>query len=270
MNTITLNNGNRIPVIGLGTFKIKDNDAVAETVSTAIEAGYCLIDTAFIYGNEEGVGRGIRDSSVDRSRIFVTTKIWNEYLRSGKIREAAQKSIEILGTDYIDLLLTHWPAGDYKKYWSIFEELVDEGLVKNIGVSNFTIEMLEEFLPVCRIVPVMNQVELHPFLTQKPLLNYCREKGITLTAWAGFMAGKLLDNPEILKLALKYGKTAAQVIQRWHYQNGVVTIPKSTNPVRMKENMDIFDFSLSTSDMNKIDSMNRDERSGPDPCNFDF
>jgi len=271
MNTnITFNNGNTIPAVGLGTFRIENNDLAAKTVASAIEVGYRHIDTAAIYGNEEGVGRGIKDSGVDRSEIFLTTKIWNDDLRSGKIKEAMAKSLEKLGTDYVDMVLVHWPAGEYTEYWKQFEELNDEGLARNIGVSNFTMRMLDELLPVCRIKPVLNQVERHPYFIQKPLLKYCDKKEIAITAWSGFMVGELLNKPDILGLAEKYEKTAAQIIQRWNYQNGVISIPKSTNQGRMKENIDIFDFNISFEDMKYMDTFDKSMRKGPNPENFNF
>ncbi|MBI9107350.1 MAG: aldo/keto reductase [Spirochaetales bacterium] len=266
----TLSNGNLVPAIGLGTFRIEDQSVAANTVRAAIEAGYRHIDTAAIYGNEEGVGRGLIDSGINRKDIFLTTKIWNDELRNGRIREAFAESLERLKVDYIDLLLVHWPTGKYTEYWSVFEELYDEGLVKNIGVSNFTMRMLDELLPLCRVKPVINQVELHPLFTQKPLLKYCDSKEISLTAWSGFMVGELLKNTELLKLAEKYGKTAAQIILRWNYQNGVINIPKSTNPERIKENFRIFDFKIEFDDLKHIDSLNQNLRKGPNPENFDF
>ena len=263
-------NGNLMPAVGFGTFRIENNDDAAAAVKSAIQAGYRHIDTADIYGNEEGVGRGIKESGVDRSEIFLTTKVWNERLRKGDVRKAAEQSLERLGTDYVDMLLVHWPTGNYMEYWKTFEEMNREGLAKNIGVSNFTVDMLTAFLPNCSVLPAVNQVELHPRLTQKKLLEFCGSKGIVLTAWSGFMVGDLLKDEGLLSIAGRYGKTAAQVILRWNFQNGIINIPKSVNPNRQKENIDIFDFELSREDMAAIDSMNRDQRCGPDPDNFDF
>ncbi|MDC7226275.1 MAG: aldo/keto reductase [Spirochaetales bacterium] len=269
---VTLYNGNLMPAVGLGTFRIEDNDLAAETVKTALDVGYRHIDTAYIYGNEEGVGRGIKESSVAREEIFLTTKIWNEDLRAGsaRIKEACKEALKRLDTDYVDLLLVHWPTGDYKEYWKAFEEMQNEGLTRNIGVSNFTMRMLDDLLPVCEIKPVINQVELHPMLTQKPLLKYCDKREIALTAWSGFMVGELLKNGQILKLAEKYGKSAAQIILRWNYQNGVINIPKSVHRERMEENINIFDFSIDSDDLTIIDSFDQNKRSGPNPENFDF
>ena len=266
----TLSNGNKMPAIGLGTFRIEDNNEAARTVTTAIESGYRHIDTAAIYGNEEGVGQGIKDCGISRGDIFLTTKIWNEDLRAGRVKEAYEESLKRLGTDYVDMLLVHWPTGKYTEYWKQFEELYKDGKVKNIGVSNFTMRMLDELLEVCEIKPSVNQVELHPLLNQKPLLKYCDKKEITLTAWSGFMVGELLKNSDILKLAEKYGKTAAQIILRWNYQFGVINIPKSVHKERMMENIDIFDFKIDLDDLKIIDSMNQNLRKGPNPENFDF
>ena len=259
-----------MPAIGLGTYRIDNDDVAAKTVATAIEAGYRHIDTAAIYGNEKGVGRGLKESGIDRSEVFVTTKVWNEDLRSGKIREACEKSLERLGTDYVDLLLVHWPAGDYRTYWNKFEELARDGMARNIGVSNFTMRMLEELLPVCEIKPAVNQVERHPFLTQKALLKFCDKHEIAVTAWSGFMVGELLKDSGIMKMAEKYGKTPAQIILRWNYQNGVINIPKSVHEDRIRENLDIFDFTIEFEDLKFIDSMDKNLRRGPNPENFDF
>jgi len=268
----TLSNGNLMPAVGAGTFRIEDDDLTAATVKTAIDAGYRHIDTACIYGNESGVGRGIKESSIKREDIFLTTKIWNEDLRAGagRVKDACKESLKRLDTDYVDLLLVHWPTGNYKEYWRSFEELQREGFTKNIGVSNFNMRMLDELLPVCEIKPAVNQVELHPHLTQKPLLKYCDRKEIVLTAWSGFMVGELLKNSQILKLAKKYNKTAAQIILRWNYQNGVISIPKSVHKARLEENIDIFDFTIDFDDLKLIDALDKNLRGGPNPENFDF
>lgn len=268
----TLSNGNLMPAIGLGTFRIKDNGITAETVKTALDIGYRHIDTAFIYGNEEGVGHGLKESSVKRDDVFLTTKIWNEDLRSGpaRVKEACKESLKRLDTEYVDLLLVHWPTGNYKEYWKSFEELQKEGLTRNIGVSNFTMRMLDELLPTCEIKPVVNQVERHPHLTQIPLLKYCEKKEIALTAWSGFMVGELLKNKQILNFAEKYNKTAAQIILRWNYQNGVINIPKSVHKERIQENIDIFDFTIDFEDLKLIDQLNKNLRGGSNPENFDF
>ena len=267
---LTLHNGNRIPAVGLGTFRIEDQQLAASTVRAAIDLGYRHIDTASIYGNEEGVGRGIAEASAAREDIFLTTKIWNDDLRSMRVEEAFEESLKRLGTDYVDLLLVHWPAGDYLKYWADFERLYEQGRVKNIGVSNFTIRMLDELLSVCRQKPVVNQIERHPLFTQKPLLKFCDKHEIAVTAWSGFMVGELLENREILKLAEKYRKTAAQVILRWNYQYGVLNIPKSVKPERLAENLNIFDFKIEYEDLKLIDSLDQNLRKGPNPENFDF
>lgn len=267
---LTFYNGNTIPAVGFGTFRIEDNDAAAEVVERAIKAGYRQIDTASIYGNEEGVGRGIKNSGVPREEVFLTTKIWNGDLRDNRVKEAFEESLARLGTDYIDLLLVHWPTGEYTKYWKDFEDLYESGKVKNIGVSNFTMRMLDELLAVAKVKPVVNQIELHPQLTQKPLLKYCDKKEIAITAWSGFGVGALLTNPTLVKMAKKYGKTPAQIILRWNYQYSILTIPKSTNTGRMAENLDIFDFKIEFNDLKKIDAINKNERLGPNPENFNF
>lgn len=271
MNTdITLWNGNRMPAVGLGTYRIEDNDEAARAVEAALRGGYRHIDTAAFYGNEEGVGRGIRESGIPRDQVFLTTKIWNDDLRANRVEEAFEESLERLGTDYVDLLLVHWPTGDYRTYWKSFERLYHQGRARNIGVSNFTMRMLDELLPSAEVKPQVNQVERHPYLVQKPLLKYCDKKEIALTAWSGFMVGELLKEPALLKLAEKYGKTAAQIIQRWNFQNSVITIPKTVHPERMKENIDIFDFSLDFDDLKLIDTLDRNQRRGPNPEDIDF
>lgn len=269
-NNFRLSTGNTIPAVGLGTFRIEDQDEAARTVAAALEIGYRHIDTAAVYGNEEGVGRGIKESGTNRADIFLTTKIWNEDLRTGRIKEALDESLARLGTDYVDLLLVHWPVGNYLEYWKQFEELYHQGLARNIGVSNFTIRMLEELLKAAEVKPAVNQVERHPYFTQKHLLKYCDSKEIALTAWSGFMVGELLTKPEIVKFADKYGKSPAQIIQRWNYQNSVITIPKSVHPERLKENIDIFDFKIEYADLKLIDTFDKNLRRGPNPENFDF
>lgn len=266
---ITFYNGNKMPAVGLGTYRM-DDESAEEAVSSALHAGYRLIDTAAFYKNETGVGRGIRKSGLSREEIFLTTKIWNDDLRSGRIREAFRESLDRLGTDYVDLLLVHWPAGEYTRYWQEFEDLYREGAVRNIGVSNFTMRMLDELLGTCSIKPAVNQVERHPYLNQKPLLKYCDNREIAMTAWSGFMVGGILSDPDIQRLAVKYGKTPAQIVQRWNYQNSVATIPKSVNPERQRENIDIFDFSIEFDDLKGIDKLHRNQRRGPNPENFDF
>ncbi|WP_309122262.1 aldo/keto reductase [Paenibacillus sp.] len=274
-DTVTLRNGTRMPGLGLGVFKVEEGAALVQAIRSAVAHGYRSIDTASIYGNERGVGEGIRqallDNGIRREDLFVTSKVWNADLGYESTLAAYEESVEKLGLDYLDLYLIHWPVKEkYKEAWRALETLYQEGRVKAIGVSNFQIHHLEDLLSVARIKPMVDQVEFHPRLTQKPLLRFSREQGIQLEAWSPLMQGELLEHPTLLELAAKYGKSVAQIILRWDVQHGVVTIPKSTKEHRIVENAALFDFALSEEDMNRIDGLNQDVRVGPDPDNFDF
>ncbi|SDW39080.1 Aldo/keto reductase [Marininema mesophilum] len=266
-DTVTLNNGVQMPWFGLGVWKAEEHE-VAEAVATALRLGYRSIDTAMIYENEEGVGRGIRQSGVPREEIFVTTKVWNSDQGYDKTLNAFDESLSRLGLDYIDLYLVHWPGVGQDLYidtWRALEKLYEEGKVRAIGVCNFKEHHLQELMRRTDIVPVVNQVEYHPRLAQKELASFCKEKNIRLEAWSPLMQGKLFDDPTLKTIAEQHGKDVAQVILRWDIQNGVVTIPKSVKEHRIRSNADIFDFSLSPEDMAAIDKLNREERIGPDP-----
>jgi diketogulonate reductase-like aldo/keto reductase len=271
-DTTVLNNGVKMPWLGLGVWKVAEGEEVERTVKAALHVGYRSIDTAAIYGNEEGVGRAIKESGVPREELFITTKVWNSAQGYDSTLNAFEESRRKLGLDYLDLYLVHWPVqGKYKDTWKALEKLYRDGVVKAIGVSNFHVHHLEDLLTEAEIVPAVNQVEYHPRLAQRELLQFCRDKGIQLEAWSPLMqGGELLTHPTILEIGRKYGKSAAQVILRWDLQNGVVTIPKSTNEARIAENADLFDFELSADDMAAIDALNEDRRVGPDPDNFDF
>lgn len=265
----TLNNGVKIPIFGLGVFRSASE--TKDAVRWALEAGYRHIDTAKIYGNEADVAQGIKESGVDRKDIFITTKLWNDDMRQGKQREAFEKSLELLETDYIDLYLIHWPVKEaYKESWKIMEEYYKQGRIRAIGVSNFHKHHLEDLLSIAEVVPAVNQIECHPHLTQEPLFDYCREKGIALEAWSPLGGGKLLSDPDIKKIAHKYGKTVAQLIIRWHIQRDTIVIPKSVHKDRIISNGDVFDFEISSEDMAAITAMNRNERVGSNPDKFDF
>jgi len=267
--TVTLNNGIVMPVLGLGVWKVADEIAES-TVSDAISKGYRAIDTAAIYGNEAGVGRGIAKSGVNREDIFVTTKIWNANQGYDTTLAAFDESRSKLGLDVIDLLLIHWPVkGKYVDTWRALEEIYSKGQVRAIGVSNFQIHHLEDIAAVSSIVPVVNQVEYHPLLTQEPLRQYSEQKGIKLTAWSPLMQGNL-DLPVLKEIADKYGKSPAQVVLRWDLQTGVITIPKTTTSSRLVENSQIFDFELTAEEVKQISALNRNQRFGADPDNFDF
>lgn len=270
-DTTVLANGVNMPWLGLGVWKSEEGEEVVQAVKAALRAGYRSIDTAAIYRNEEGVGRAIRESGVPREELFITTKVWNKAQGYDITLSAFDRSLEKLGLDYIDLYLIHWPVqGLYKDTWRAMEKLYKEGKIRAIGVSNFQIHHLQDLMQDCEIKPMLNQVEFHPYLTQKELLSFCREQGIQLEAWSPLMHGTIIDEPVIVELAGKYGKTPAQIVLRWDLQHGVVTIPKSVKEHRIIENSGIFDFELSQDDMDELDSLNKNQRFGPDPDNFDF
>lgn len=274
-DTITLNNGVKMPWLGLGVFKVEEGQELIDAVKTAVRLGYRSIDTAAIYENERSVGQAIREalaeSGLRREDLFVTSKVWNADLGYESTLAAYEASLERLGLDYLDLYLIHWPvAGKYKDAWRALETLYKAGRVKAIGVSNFQVHHLEDLLKDAEVVPVVNQVEFHPRLTQQELRSFCAGKGIQLEAWSPLMQGQLLDDPTLQEIAAKRGKSIAQVILRWDLQHGVVTIPKSTKEHRIAENASVFDFELSADEMARIDGLNRNLRVGPDPDNFDF
>ncbi|WP_191557683.1 aldo/keto reductase [Metabacillus idriensis] len=274
-STTTLHNGVEMPWFGLGVFKVEEGPELVSAVKAAIKNGYRSIDTAAIYGNEEGVGQGIREgiaeAGIRREDLFVTSKVWNADLGYDQTIKAYETSLAKLGLDYLDLYLIHWPVeSKYKEAWRALETLYKNGKIKAIGVSNFQIHHLESLMEDAEIKPMINQVEFHPSLTQKNLLSFCKEHGIQLEAWSPLMQGQLLDHPQLMDIANKYKKTIAQIILRWDLQNGVITIPKSTKEERIIQNAAIFDFELTEGDMALIDGLNRNERVGPDPDNFDF
>ncbi|AIQ12442.1 aldo/keto reductase [Paenibacillus durus] len=274
-DTTALYNGVSMPWFGLGVFKVEEGPELENAVKTAIKHGYRSIDTAAIYGNEEGVGRGIRqgleEAGIGREELFVTSKVWNADLGYESTLAAYETSLKKLNLEYLDLYLIHWPKeGKFKEAWRALETIYKEGRVKAIGVSNFQIHHLDELMVDAEIKPMVNQVEYHPRLTQKELQQYCKQQGIQFEAWSPLMQGQLLDNPELKAIADKYNKSIAQVILRWDLQNGVITIPKSTKEHRIVENASVFDFELTKEDMEQIDSLNQNHRVGPDPDNFDF
>ncbi|MGM0881266.1 MAG: aldo/keto reductase [Bacillota bacterium] len=265
-----LSNGVKMPWLGLGVWKVKDDGEVEKTVAAAIEAGYRGIDTAAAYNNEEGVGAGIRSSGIARDEIFVTTKIWNAHQGYESALTAFEDSRRKLGVDVVDLLLIHWPVkGKYTETWRALEKLYRDGYVRAIGVSNFQIHHLKDVFESGEIVPMVNQVEYHPLLSQQELHAFAKSNNIQLEAWSPLMQGNL-DHRILAQIGEKYGKSPAQVVLRWDLQNGVVTIPKSTNPARLKENADIFDFTLTQEEIAQINAVNRNHRLGPDPDNFSF
>lgn len=264
-----LNNGVKIPWLGLGTYKVEDGQQVENAVKFALKHGYRSIDTASFYDNEAGIGKAIKESDVSREEIFVTTKVWNDMHGYDKTIQSFEESRKKLGLEYIDLFLIHWPVpGKYLDTWKAMEKLYKDGLIRAIGVCNFKEHHLDVLLQNCEIKPTVNQVELHPQFSQKGLRDYCKKHEIQVEAWAPLMKGIILSNPIINKIAEKHGKTPAQVVLRWHLQNEVVIIPKSVKEHRIVENANIFDFQLDGEDMNQIDSLNKDERIGKDPDEF--
>jgi len=269
---IKLNNGQTIPQFGFGVFQIKPKDTVA-AVSTALEAGYRHIDTAEMYGNEAEVGKAIAKSGLDRGEVFVTSKLNNEAHEPDEARQAFEATLKALGTDYVDLFLIHWPLpgrydGDFVQTWQTLEEFYREGRARSIGVSNFQPRHLRRLHGETQITPAVNQIEVHPYLTQDELRSFCAEHQIAIEAWSPLGQGNVLDDPAIVAIAERAGKTPAQVVLRWHIQRGDIVFPKSVTPDRIKENIDIFDFELSAADVEDITVLNKNERTGPDPDKF--
>ena len=267
----TLNNGVKIPMVGLGVFRMSADDTVA-SVRSALQSGYRHIDTASIYGNEAETGRGLKESGIARSDVFLTTKLWNDDMRSGGVREALETSLSLLGTDYVDLYLIHWPVKDkFIESYLVLEELYKEGKARAIGVSNFNPHHLDELMERASVVPAVNQVELHPLLAQTGVISYCERQGIAMEAYAPFGGdhAPALALPEISAIAQRLGRTPAQVALRWNIQRGVIVIPKSVKPERIRENADL-DFVLEDADMAAINALNRDQRFNADPETFDF
>ncbi|GMN07786.1 aldo/keto reductase [Croceitalea sp. MTPC5] len=269
--TFTLNNGVKMPYFGLGVYLSEDGQEVINAVKWALDEGYRHIDTASIYKNEEGVGQGIAESTVDRENVFVVSKVWNSDQGYEHTLRAFNDSLNRLGFDYLDLYLIHWPvAGKYKETWRALEHLYHQKKVRAIGVSNFMQHHLEDLLKDAEVVPMVNQMEFHPFLVQQDLIDFCNEKGIQYEAWSPMMQGRVFKMEEFKQLADKYGKSIAQIVLRWNLQKGVITIPKSSKKERIIANAAIFDFELATEDIALLDAMHKGKRFGPDPNDFDF
>ncbi|GMQ58972.1 glyoxal/methylglyoxal reductase [Vallitalea sediminicola] len=274
MKKLTLNNGVEIPQLGFGTFRAKDEEAY-NNVKCALDNGYRHIDTAAAYGNEESVGRAIKDSGVDRSEIFVTTKLWNDNQGYDETKAAFIDSLNKLQLDYIDLYLIHWPKGYDKARasWRAMEELYEEGKIRAIGVSNFNIHHLDDLIKVARIMPVVNQVECHVGLQNRVLQDYCKKFGIYLEAYAPLMSsniGELLNNEHMIDIAKKYGKTVPQVAIRFLLERNIIPLPKSSTPERIVSNKDVFDFLLTKEDMDIIAGLNNGRKLFPEPDNISF
>jgi 2,5-diketo-D-gluconate reductase A len=274
--TTELNDGNTIPQLGFGVFQV-DPAETAEAVAEALRVGYRHIDTAEMYGNERGVGEAIRASGLDRSELYVTSKLNNGYHEPDDARRAFEGTLEALGFDYVDLFLIHWPLptlydGDYVSTWKTLEEFQRDGRSRSIGVSNFEVAHLERLAGEADVVPAVNQIELHPYLLNSEVDSYGREHGIATEAWSPIAQGAVLDDPVITEMAERLGRTPAQVVLRWHIERGNIVFPKSTTPSRIKENFELFDFELAPGDSEKIDALDRGEggRTGPHPDSFAY
>lgn len=269
--TITFHDGVTIPQLGFGVFQVPPDEA-EQVVTTALAAGYRSIDTAAAYQNEEGVGRAIAASDLARDRLFITTKLWNDDQGYDEALRAFDTSIGKLGLEQLDLYLIHWPtpaADRYVDTWKAFEKIAADGRVRSIGVSNFTEAHLRRLAAETGSVPVLNQVELHPYLQQPQLRAFHAEQRIATEAWSPLgQGGEVLQDPVVTTLAEKYGTSPAQVVLRWHLQLGNVVIPKSVTPERIRDNIDVFDVELADDDMAAIADLDRGERIGPDPDDF--
>ena len=265
---ISLQDGNTIPQLGLGVYKV-DNDLAAPLVSHALTNGYRLIDTASMYENEVGVGQGIADSGVPREQLQVATKFWLEDLGFENTLKAFDKSLKLLGLDYLDFYLIHWPAPKrgllYVESWKAMEKLKNEGVVRSIGVCNFHTHHIDEILKVAEHKPVLNQIEIHPWLTQEKVLDYDNANSILTQAWSPLARGQILEEQTLVTLAKKHGKSVAQIVLRWHIQRGVAVIPKSNSKERISQNMNVFDFELSAEEVAVITALNKNYRTGVDP-----
>lgn len=275
MQHIEFYNGNTMPQLGLGVFRVENDDTAKDAVKHAIVNGYRSIDTALIYGNEEHVGLGIKEgiaeAGITREDLFITSKLWLTDYGQDNVATGYQKSLDSLGLDYLDLYLIHWPGTDEAVMidtWKGMEALYEAGKVKNIGVSNFTEDNLETLKAHTSIKPVINQVEFHPYLTQRNLRNYLASENIQAESWSPLMNAEILTDETVNDIAQELGKSPAQVVIRWNIDHGVVTIPKSITPHRIDENLNVFDFSLSTEQIERIDALNQDRRIGPNPIEF--
>ncbi len=278
-NNVILNNGYEIPSIGFGTWKTPDGEVAIASVKKAVECGYTHIDTAACYKNEKSVGAAIKECGVPREKLFVTSKLWNTERGYEKTKAAFYKTLDDLGLDYLDLYLIHWPANAVQfenwaeinaETWKAFEELYLEGKIKAIGLSNFMVCHLEELMKTAKIKPMVNQIEYHPGYMQTQVVEYCKNNGILVEAWSPIGSGRLLENPLLVEIAQKYGRSVAQICIRWCLQNDTLPLPKSVTPSRIEENLKVFDFEISECDMKKINSMELCGWSGHNPETVTF
>ena len=266
----TLNDGKTMPMLGYGTYKIDDAAEAARCVLDALEVGYRLIDTATFYRNEAAIGQALNACGLLRKELFVTTKLWTDVDSKDKVYRSVEQSLKDLKTDYLDLLLIHWPTAANVPVWQAMLELQQKGVVRSVGTSNFKEHHLDEIVKAAGVVPAVNQVEFHPLFQQPELQAYCKERGVQLQAWSPLMRNKALEIDALSQLAAKYGVSAAQLILRWDVQKGIATIPKTTNKDRMSENISVFDFELEPEDMQAIEALNQNARQYRDPDNHGF
>lgn len=268
--TIALNDGKRMPQFGLGVWQVP-NEQASTAVQAALEAGYRAIDTAAIYGNEEGVGAGLRTSRLARKDLYITTKLWNSHHGYEEAHNAMDESLTKLGLAYVDLYLIHWPVAGSERFmdaWRAMIEMREDGRARSIGVSNFTQANLRRLIEGSGVTPAVNQIELHPGFAQVDMRVFHAKHGIATESWSPLGQGKMLDHPVLAEIAKQHGKTPAQVMIRWHLQHGLVVIPKSVTPARIRENINVFDFTLTVQDMDAIDDIPEADRLGPDPEKF--
>lgn len=263
---VTLRNGVEMPKVGLGVYKMTNPEETVRAITVALETGYRAIDTASFYDNEKEVGEAIRISGIPREEIFVTTKVWNDDQGYDETLRAFEKSLSLLGLDYIDLYLTHWPVpGKFVDTYRAIERLYEEKLIRVPGVSNHHEKHLDELAKQVNVMPMVNQIEISPYLQQPELRHYCQERDIAVTAWSPLGRGQVLSDPVINQIAEAHGRTPAQVILKWHLQVGNIIIPKSVTPSRIKENFDLEGFTLTEEDMQLIEELERDGRTGANP-----
>lgn len=274
--TVSLNNGTTIPQVGFGVYQVAPDDT-EKTVTTALEAGYRHIDTAQMYGNEQGVGRAIRNSSIPRDELYITTKLNNGFHEPGEARRALAQSLLDLDLAQVDLFLIHWPlpsrfGGDFVSTWRALTEFAAEGLIRSAGVSNFQPDHLRRIVDETGIVPTVNQIEVHPYFTNEAAREASKRLGIAVEAWSPIAQGAVLDDPVLVELAEKYGKSPAQVTLRWHLDRGDIIFPKSVTPARIEENLDILDFALTEDEVARVAALDKGEagRTGPNPDTFDY
>lgn len=264
-----LSNGVEMPMLGLGVYKMTNKEETIAAITHALSTGYRAIDTASLYNNEEEVGQAIKQSQIPREELFITTKVWNSDQGYDETLKAFEVSLKKLDLDYIDLYLTHWPVAEkYVDTYRAIERLYEEKLIRVPGVSNHHTHHLEKIMANANVLPAVNQIECHPYLSQQPLRAFCKEHNITVTAWSPLGRGNVLEDETLIQIGKQHGKSTAQVILRWHYQNDVIAIPKSVTPKRIEENAAIFDFQLTEEDMILINTLNQNKRYGKDPDNF--